>query len=63
MESELQIVQNLRQFMNKFHFIKNLDNCNTDEVDQLAKISNGQVVTFKSADSYASKIKASLKPK
>ena len=43
--------------MNKFHFIKNPLNQNTEEVDQLAKSSSGQVVTFKGADSYVSRIK------
>ena len=32
-ESELQIVKNLSAFMNKFHFIKDPDVPNTDEID------------------------------
>ena len=49
--------------MNKFHFIKDIDATNTEEIDQLTKTSNGKIVTFRGADSYASKIKVSLKPK
>ena len=58
-------MKNLVAFLNKFHFIKNPDVANiyTDEIDQITKTSNGKIVSFRSPDSYASKIKASLKPK
>ena len=56
-------MKNLVAFMNKFHFIKNPDVTATEEIDQMTKISNGKIVSFRSPDSYASKIKASLKPK
>ena len=49
--------------MNKFHFIKDIDSQNNEEIDNLTKTSNGKIVSFKGADSYATKIKASLKPK
>ena len=49
--------------MNKFHFIKDVNAANTEEIDQLVKTSNGKIVSFRGADSYANKIKASLKPK
>ena len=49
--------------MNKFHFIKDIDSQYNEEIDNLTKTSNGKIVSFKGADSYATKIKASLKPK
>ena len=55
-ESEAAIVKNLVAFMNKFHFIKDPNVTNTEEIDQIAKTSNGRIVSFRSPDSYAKKI-------
>ena len=57
-ETDPSIVSGLSRFMNKFHLIKT--NVTKEEASRVAKEFSAKVVTFRSADAYALKIKAGL---
>ena len=53
-DTDVEIIQALHRYMNKFHLIKTP--ANKEEATRLAKEQADKIVTFRSADAYASKL-------
>ena len=54
-ETDPSIVEQLQRFMNKFHLIRTNREMK-NEVEKLGKEHSEKILTFRSADSYASKL-------
>ena len=58
---DVTLIDSLHRYMNKFHLIKT--NANKDEANRLAKANPDKIVSFRSAEAYATKLLPTLQVK
>lgn len=59
-DTDVNIVEDLQRYMNKFHLIKTTSN--KAEATRVGKEYSEKIITFRSANAYASKLLPSLLP-